>query len=53
MTVLYNLQGSGKTYTIGGTNTATHTDDEMGVIPRALQRVFLMIDVSIKFLTLL
>lgn len=40
------FQGSGKTYTIGGTNAATHTDDEMGIIPRALQRLFHLIHVK-------
>ncbi|XP_067928518.1 kinesin-like protein KIF27 [Watersipora subatra] len=42
----YGQTGSGKTYTIGGTSAATHTDEELGVIPRALQRLFLLIEVS-------
>ncbi|KAF6031922.1 KIF27 [Bugula neritina] len=40
----YGQTGSGKTYTIGGTSAATHTDDEMGVIPRSLQKLFHLIE---------
>ena len=33
-------QGSGKTFTIGGGNIATQTEEEFGVIPRAVKQIF-------------
>lgn len=36
----YGQTGSGKTYTIGGGNTGSLTEEEYGVIPRAVQEMF-------------
>ena len=43
------FQGSGKTYTIGSSNTAELLDDEYGVIPRALEQIFHLIQVDKLF----
>ncbi|CAB4042382.1 kinesin KIF27, partial [Paramuricea clavata] len=40
ITYLIIFQGSGKTYTIGSSNTSELLDDEYGVIPRALEQIF-------------
>jgi len=34
------LKGSGKTYTMGGGSLLNQTDDEMGIMPRAVQQAF-------------
>ena len=34
------VQGSGKTYTMGGGNIAAQTEDELGVIPRAIKHMY-------------
>ncbi|XP_076451061.1 kinesin-like protein KIF27 [Babylonia areolata] len=36
----YGQTGSGKTYTIGGGDISSLTEDEYGIIPRALQQMF-------------
>lgn len=36
----FHLQGSGKTYTVGGGNMNSITEEEYGVIPRALKDMF-------------
>ncbi|XP_041366340.1 kinesin-like protein KIF27 [Gigantopelta aegis] len=38
----YGQTGSGKTYTIGGCNLSAIPDEEVGVIPRALTQMFIM-----------
>ena len=40
------FQGSGKTHTIGGLDVASKTEDEFGIIPRAIQHLFDTIRVS-------
>lgn len=40
------FQGSGKTYTIGGGNVSPVTEDEDGIIPRAVRQMFDIINVS-------
>ena len=39
------VQGSGKTYTIGGGDISSLTEDEYGVIPRALHHMFYIMQV--------
>jgi hypothetical protein len=41
------IQGSGKTYTIGGGNISPVTEDEDGIIPRAVRQMFDTLSVSI------
>ncbi|XP_064634767.1 kinesin-like protein KIF27 isoform X2 [Lineus longissimus] len=36
----YGQTGSGKTYTIGGGNIADLTEDEFGILPRAIKHIF-------------
>lgn len=36
----FHLQGSGKTYTVGGGNMNSITEEEYGIIPRALKDMF-------------
>ncbi|KAK2183775.1 hypothetical protein NP493_289g01021 [Ridgeia piscesae] len=36
----YGQTGSGKTFTIGGGNIASQTEEEFGVIPRAVKQIF-------------
>lgn len=36
----YGQTGSGKTYTIGGGNLLTQTEEELGIIPRAVKQIF-------------
>ncbi|XP_033646450.1 kinesin-like protein KIF27 isoform X2 [Asterias rubens] len=36
----YGQTGSGKTYTVGGHNATNLTEDEYGIIPRAIQHMF-------------
>ena len=38
--VYSDLQGSGKTHTIGGGNIASQTEEEFGMIPRAVSDIF-------------
>ncbi|XP_043533223.1 kinesin-like protein kif7 [Chiloscyllium plagiosum] len=40
----YGQTGSGKTYTIGETYISSVTDDDQGIIPRALAEIFKLID---------
>jgi hypothetical protein len=40
------IQGSGKTYTIGGGNISPVTEDEDGIIPRAVRQMFDTLSVS-------
>ncbi|XP_022094268.1 kinesin-like protein KIF27 [Acanthaster planci] len=40
----YGQTGSGKTYTVGGHTAATLTEDEQGIIPRAVQHMFSIIE---------
>jgi hypothetical protein len=49
ITYLIIFQGSGKTYTIGSSNTSELLDDEYGVIPRALEQIFHVIQVDKLF----
>ncbi|WAR03106.1 KIF27-like protein [Mya arenaria] len=44
-------QGSGKTYTIGGGNVSPVTEDEDGIIPRAVRQMFdlMSIDKSVSY----
>ncbi|KAL4224634.1 Kinesin-like protein kif27 [Mactra antiquata] len=42
----YGQTGSGKTYTIGGGNVSPVTEDEHGVIPRAIKQMFDIINVE-------
>lgn len=44
-TVLLLFKGSGKTYTIGGGDITTLTEDEYGIIPRALTHMFKIMEV--------
>ena len=37
---VFSNQGSGKTYTIGGGSLLTQTEDELGVIPRAVKQIY-------------
>jgi len=34
------VKGSGKTFTMGGGSLLNQTDDDMGIMPRAVQQVF-------------
>ncbi|XP_045174185.2 kinesin-like protein KIF27 isoform X3 [Mercenaria mercenaria] len=47
----YGQTGSGKTYTIGGGNISPVTEDEDGIIPRAVRQMFdtLSIDKSVNY----
>ncbi|KAI0219309.1 hypothetical protein LSAT2_029120 [Lamellibrachia satsuma] len=36
----YGQTGSGKTFTIGGGNIASQTEEEFGIIPRAVKQIF-------------
>lgn len=51
--IIYFIQGSGKTYTIGD-GISSFTDDEYGIIPRALKAIFdnmeVIIDILIKLI---
>ena len=40
------FQGSGKTYTVGGGNMNSFTEEEYGIIPRALKDMFDYMQVS-------
>ena len=40
------FQGSGKTYTMGGGNMNSFTEEEYGIIPRALKDMFDYMQVS-------
>uniref|UniRef100_A0A3Q3X763 Kinesin motor domain-containing protein n=1 Tax=Mola mola TaxID=94237 RepID=A0A3Q3X763_MOLML len=40
----YGQTGSGKTYTIGEANICSFTDDEQGIIPRAVADIFKLLD---------
>ena len=40
------FQGSGKTYTVGGGNIASLTEDEYGIIPRAIKEMYEIIQVT-------
>uniref|UniRef100_W5NB91 Kinesin family member 7 n=1 Tax=Lepisosteus oculatus TaxID=7918 RepID=W5NB91_LEPOC len=40
----YGQTGSGKTYTIGEANISSFSDDEQGIIPRAVAEVFKLLD---------
>ncbi|TSL68176.1 Kinesin-like protein kif7 [Bagarius yarrelli] len=40
----YGQTGSGKTYTIGETNISSFSDDEQGIIPRAVAEIFKLLD---------
>ena len=42
----YTIQGSGKTYTIGGGHISSLTEDEYGIIPRAVKQMFDIMQVS-------
>jgi len=42
------LKGSGKTFTMGGGSLLNQTDDEMGIMPRAVQQVFEIIAANIS-----
>ncbi|KAH3886113.1 hypothetical protein DPMN_010114 [Dreissena polymorpha] len=48
----YGQTGSGKTYTIGGGNVSMVTEDEDGVIPRAVRQMFdiMSIDKSVTYI---
>ena len=41
------LQGSGKTYTVGGGNIATQTEEDFGIIPRAVKYIYDHIQVGV------
>ena len=41
----FKLQSSGKTYTIGGTDSAGLLEDEYGVILRAVKQLFQIMEV--------
>ena len=43
--IFFCPQGSGKTYTIGGGNTTTQTEDEFGIVPRAIKHMFAVMKV--------
>ncbi|XP_052800422.1 kinesin-like protein KIF27 isoform X2 [Mya arenaria] len=47
----YGQTGSGKTYTIGGGNVSPVTEDEDGIIPRAVRQMFdlMSIDKSVSY----
>lgn len=47
----YGQTGSGKTYTIGGGNISPVTEDEDGIIPRAVRQMFdiMSIDSTVKY----
>ena len=38
-------KGSGKTFTIGGANTAGLLEEEYGIVPRAAKQIFHIIEV--------
>lgn len=40
------FQGSGKTHTVGGDSIASQTEDEFGIIPRAVKHLYEIIKVS-------
>ena len=40
MPVAVILQGAGKTYTMGGGSWLNQTEDDMGIMPRAVQQLF-------------
>ena len=40
-----HFQGSGKTFTIGAGNIASQTEEEFGVVPRAIKDIFDIIKV--------
>ena len=40
------MQGSGKTYTVGGGHISSLTEDEYGIIPRAVKQMFDIMQVS-------
>ncbi|XP_077119605.1 kinesin-like protein KIF7 [Ranitomeya variabilis] len=43
-TVAYGQTGSGKTYTIGEASVSSISDDEQGIIPRAMAEIFKLVD---------
>ena len=44
------FQGSGKTHTIGGLNITSQTEEDFGVIPRAVKHMFEIMKVEIIFM---
>ena len=44
--VFHYIQGSGKTYTVGGGHISSLTEDEYGIIPRAVKQMFDIMQVS-------
>ncbi|XP_069622313.1 kinesin-like protein KIF7 isoform X2 [Ranitomeya imitator] len=44
--VAYGQTGSGKTYTIGEASISSISDDEQGIIPRAMAEIFKLVDES-------